>query len=237
MHRYQRIILILFCVAILWASIWVPLHGKAINMREMEITSYHWIWNTDRIYWRGLMAIPSHIDYGRLILSYIAIASLFGGIYAFLGLVLRRKMNATQSEIEDKISSENLKCPKCKVAPLVGVDGKRQEVFLLCPECETEWYFRQEPIRDMVSSLRRCLNESDRPPVCVKSLQIKKVLSEQKSMEINPVGIIDKQSTTELDGKKTCPLCHKELHFKTEGTGSYWHCDYPICSFVEVVKR
>lgn len=259
MNRYHRIILILFCITTVWASIWVPLRGKMLNMPEYEIVSYHWVWNTDGIYWHQRVAIPAQVDYGRLMLTYVSIAASFWCLYLLSGFLLRRRMLATQSEIEETISSENMKCPKCHVAPLVGVDGKRQEVFLLCPKCETEWYFRQEPIQEMTSSLRRCLTESDRFPVCVKALKIKKVQNEKKpilnklartipsTVPTKATVAVQKESpakqsgiispVTDLEANKNCPQCGKELHYKDEGSGAYWHCNYPKCSFVEVIRK
>lgn len=174
MKQFRYAILAVLCLVMGFFSVWVPLRGKLLQNHNIEIVSYHWIWNTERIYSNKIFAIPTQIDFSRQISTYIAIITCFALIYFLSCIVQRKMMLASQSEIEQAISSENLKCSNCMVEPMVGIDGKNKEVLLLCPECETEWYLRRQSIDETIKTLRACLTEQTEKPIALIAKRISK---------------------------------------------------------------
>ena len=173
MNRFQQVLLAVFCLVMGFLSVWVPLRGKILNY-NIEIVSYHWLWNVERIHSGSFFAIPIQIDFSRLIATYIAVITCFALIYFLSFIVQRKMMLASQSEIEQAITSENLKCSNCMVEPMVGIDGKNKEVLLLCPECETEWYLRRQSIKETIKTLRACLTEQTEKPIALIAKRITK---------------------------------------------------------------
>lgn len=178
MRHYKQIILILFGAAIIWASIWVPLVGQIRYQQKWTIISYHWIWNTDKIFWDVFNAIPTQVDFQRVILAYVAITATFAIIYLGTTLLLRKKTFATQSGLEFELSKNNIGCARCDSDLLVGVDGKRSEVLLICPKCETEWYFRLDTINNLIPSIKQSVGTRE-PFDALKNklISIKKIKS------------------------------------------------------------
>ena len=184
MNRFRQALLLGFCFAMIFSSVWVPLRGKDLRS-GLNIVSYHWIWNTGLIYWKNISAIPTQIEYSRLIVLYVAIFMSFALLYVICCIFKRQRFLATQSEIEQNISSENLKCPACNSEPMVGVDGKKKEVFLLCPKCETEWYLKRQSIDETMETLRSCLSEYQERP---ESLKAKCIIKKQRQISGDRIG-------------------------------------------------
>lgn len=86
-----RILMVMYCLTIFAASIWVPWKGASFDYQYPVAAYYSWVMNADPVYVSGFKVEKGRhmhavsVDWSRLLAEYVAITALYGAVYFMIG--------------------------------------------------------------------------------------------------------------------------------------------------------
>ena len=150
---------------------------------------------------------------------------------------VRRKELATKDDLLKIYEHHKIACPECKTLfPDLNVDEEKNEITILCPECNMLWFFDQKLLEESGPQIAETLlvnSNSGRWKAdlglmtTIRKPRYKKALDKGKS-KIKKTRNIPRRTV------KVCPKCGKVLMKKNGRFGPFWGCSgYPSCGYTK----